>query len=116
MIGKGTRWEAKKLRGGLLAYMIVDTTAEDILRSRPSPRTGIRPYCVAEIPHHAGKPKERAEIALLIERAPLMKDVLLREAEYLRDLATLVTASPSQMKGYLSGMANRMKEAAGGPT
>lgn len=103
MIGKGTRWKAKKQRGGLFAYTILDITAEDILRSRPSP-TGIRilgPHPVAEIPYPVGSPKERAEIADLIERAPLMREVLLQEAENLKRLGWVV-------------MAGRLEEAAGG--
>ncbi len=115
MIGKGTRWKAKKERGGLFAYTILDNTAEDILRSRPSSTAVfLSEQPVAEIPYHAGDPKARAEIARLIERAPLMREALLREAQYLKEIGTLVSASPSQMREYLAGIADRMKDAAGG--
>lgn len=70
MIPTGTRWQAKKGPGGIFAF-----TVEDVTSSTP----------MAEIPYEAGeKMADRALVAGLVARAPLMRDECLAAAARLR--------------------------------
>jgi hypothetical protein len=70
MIPTGTRWLSKKGTAGLFAFTVVDATTD---------------VPMAEIPYDAGpRMAERAQVALLVERAPLLRDECLAAAAQLR--------------------------------